>query len=207
MLPATEIVRLHQQTNAHWHDAAQSFAAPQPDTFAALVLQQHRANFDLWHREDAARDTHATDAAIAEVKHDIDRLNQRRNDLAERIDEQLLREAGSQPADAALHSETPGMMIDRLSILSLKIFHTEEEAERADAEPSHRERNLRRLNVLREQRDDLTGCLDELWAAVQQGQRRFKLYRQMKMYNDPTLNPVLYGRHESSSDDATPAAS
>jgi hypothetical protein len=179
--------------NAHWHDAARS--APVVESpLGALLLEQHRANFDLWHREDAARDPLAADQAIAAVKRAIDKLNQRRNDLVERIDQALLEAVGEQDADAALNSETPGMMIDRLSILSLKIFHTEEETRRDEAEEAHRTRNRQRLNVLAEQRDDLTRCLDELWAEVLGKRRRFKLYRQLKMYNDPALNPVLYGR-------------
>ena len=109
----------------------------------------------------------------------------------ERIDQKLLQEAGEQRAQAPLHSETPGMMIDRLSILELKRFHTEEEVARG-ANDEHVERNQQRLAVLKEQRDDLRDGLDALWADVMSGRRRFKLYLQMKMYNDPALNPVLY---------------
>ena len=156
-----------------------------------LVIGQHRANFDLWHEEDEARDPQASPEKIAAVKRSIDRLNQRRNDLMERIDQKLLQEAGEQRAQAPLHSETPGMMIDRLSILELKRFHTEEEVARG-ANDEHVERNQQRLAVLKEQRDDLRDALDALWADVMSGRRRFKLYLQMKMYNDPALNPVLY---------------
>jgi hypothetical protein len=85
-------------------------------------------------------------------------------------------------------------MIDRLSILALKIFHTREEAHRGSATEAHRQRNAERLALLEEQRDDLAACLDALWSEVLDGKRRFKLYRQMKMYNDPELNPVMYGR-------------
>ena len=160
--------------------------------FDDLVLEQHRANFDLWHEEDEARDPRATPEKIVAVKKAIDRLNQRRNDLMERIDRMLLDGAGEQRAEAPLHSETPGMMIDRLSILELKRFHTEEEVGRA-ADEQHVQRNQERLAVLKEQREDLRDALDALWAEVMSGRRRFKLYRQMKMYNDPALNPVLYG--------------
>jgi hypothetical protein len=156
-----------------------------------LVIEQHRANFDLWHEEDQARDPEATPEKIVAIKRAIDRLNQRRNDLMERIDRMLLSEAGEQLAEAPLHSETPGMMIDRLSILELKRFHTEEEVARAAGE-EHAQRNQQRLAVLKEQREDLREALDALWAEVMSGRRRFKLYRQMKMYNDPALNPVLY---------------
>jgi hypothetical protein len=93
---------------------------------------------------------------------------------------------------APLHSESPGLIIDRLSILALKIFHTESQLHRST--PEHQHRNHLRLLVLNEQRTDLSGCLADLWKQVLTGERRFKIYRQLKMYNDPTLNPVLYRR-------------
>ena len=190
MFDAAHIVTLHDQFNAHGHDARSP--APQLDSpFDELVLNQHRANFDLWHCEDRARDPDVADTTIVQVKHDIDRLNQLRNDFVEQIDTILLQVA-PQNTTAPLHSETPGLIIDRLSILSLKIFHTEEQIHRST--PEHRDRNLRRLLVLNEQRTDLAACIADLWSNVLAGQRRFKLYRQLKMYNDPTLNPVLYGR-------------
>jgi hypothetical protein len=99
-----------------------------------------------------------------------------------------------QNSGAPLHSETPGLMVDRLSILALKMYHTHEEAYRVSATEAHRRRNRERLALLEEQRNDLAGCLDALWAEVLGGTRRFKLYRQMKMYNDPELNPAIYGR-------------
>jgi hypothetical protein len=191
MLEAEQIVRLHDQATLFWHDPA----APQPVAathFDQLVLDQHRANFDLWHREDAARDPMSGDQAIAACKRAIDKLNQLRNDLTERLDRDLLESLAPLDPDLPLHSETPGLMIDRLSILGLKIFHTAEEANRSSATHEHRERNRERLLVLNAQRDDLGGCLAELWTDITAGTRRFKLYRQLKMYNDPALNPVLY---------------
>ena len=95
--------------------------------------------------------------------------------------------------DAELNSESPGLMIDRLSILSLKIFHTREEIGRTDAPEGHAERNRERLAILLEQRGDLAECLTQLWQQALDGRRRFKLYRQLKMYNDPNLNPAVYG--------------
>jgi hypothetical protein len=156
-----------------------------------LTLAQHRANFDLWHEEDAARDPDATDATITKVKHAIDRLNQERNDLVEQIDN-LLIDSVEQTPSAPLHSETPGLIIDRLSILSLKIFHTEEQLHRST--PKHQARNRERYTLLTSQRDNLAGCLTDLWRECAAGTRRFQLYRQLKMYNDPELNPVLYNR-------------
>ncbi|MHB1699143.1 MAG: DUF4254 domain-containing protein [Acidobacteriaceae bacterium] len=165
----------------------------QRDALQRAILNLHRANFDLWHEEDKARDPAATDARIATVKRAIDHLNQQRNDLVEVCDRLLLASLPSGPApDAPLHSETPGMMLDRLSILTLKIYHTAEEVERANAPPGHAERNRERLAVLQSQREDLAACLDRLWDDVLHGRRRFKLYQQMKMYNDPSLNPAVY---------------
>jgi hypothetical protein len=162
------------------------------DGLMALTMAQHRANFELWHEEDKARAPEVTDAEIARVKRSIDGLNQRRNDLVEKMDAWLI-ERLEQNAAAPLNSETPGLMIDRLSILALKIYHTREEIERTGATEAHRRRNQDRMALLVEQRDDLAGCLDALWAEVLEGTRRFKLYRQLKMYNDPELNPAVYG--------------
>jgi hypothetical protein len=169
---------------------------PQPDSgWLALVRRQHQANFDLWHIEDEARATGASDAELAAVKRRVDRTNQLRNDLAEELDRALLAwlEPQGLPNPAApLNSESPGLMIDRLSILSLKIYHTREEAGRAGTPPGHAARNLDRLAILEEQRTDLAACLDSLWRETLAGTRRFKLYRQLKMYNDPSLNPAIY---------------
>ena len=196
---ARDVARLHDESTALWHrDPA---AAPSPGSFCldapvfATILAQHRANFDLWHVEDRARDPRATDHDIAEVKRAIDRFNQTRNDLAEQCDVVLLdalRPSGLPGPSAPLHSESPGLMIDRLSILALKIYHTQEEIDRPGAPSGHAQRNRDRLALLAEQRGDLIACLDQLWSEVLAGRRRFKLYRQLKMYNDPTLNPEIY---------------
>ena len=192
VLTAAAILYTHDQANAAWHTAAAAEAPP--DALSGLILAQHRANFDLWHQEDEARSPEASDAQIAQVKRAIDRLNQQRNDLVEQIDQLLFTLAADQNEAAPLHSETPGLIIDRLSILSLKLFHTAEEVDRASATEAHRRRNRDRLAILTQQRNDLAQCLDDLWTQVKAGQRRFRLYRQMKMYNDPDLNPVLYNQ-------------
>ncbi len=192
MFDAKALTLIHDESTRRRH-CGQSDATP-PDELSRLALAQHRANFDLWHEEDKARDPNATDASITHVKHQIDSLNQQRNDLVEKIDLALLAEAGPQNESAPLHSETPGLIVDRLSILALKIYHTAEEAHRDSATEDHRKRNLERLRILTQQRDDLATCLDALWQQILRGERRFRLYRQMKMYNDPDLNPVLYTR-------------
>ena len=200
MLDVLQITRLHDEATNRWHqggpspDEARSLAEqPQPNAdLVELAVAQHRANYDLWHEEDLARAPDATDADLARIKRAIDVLNQRRNDLMEAMDGLLLAAAGPQNPDASLHSESPGLILDRLSILALKLYHTAEESRRANAPEEHRQRNLERLHLLEEQRSDLAACLDTLWTQVLAGKRRFKLFRQLKMYNDPELNPAVY---------------
>ncbi len=206
-LSASSITALHDRSNTAWHRLETASAAmPDPlatmpvriegDPLLSLVAAQHLTNYRLWHVEDLARLQTATTADIARAKRTIDRINQQRNDLAEQVDALLLAETAAHAIAAStsipLHSETPGMMIDRLSILSLKMYHTQEEVDRMDAPVGHAARNQERLQVLKAQRSDLATCLDQLWQAVLAGERRFNLYYQMKMYNDPSLNPALY---------------
>ena len=203
MLNALEITQLHDEATIRWH---QEPSVPNPPALTAseapaasaelieLALAHHRANFDLWHQEDKVREPDASDASVGRIKHSIDALNQRRNDLVEAIDRLLLAAAGEQDPAAPLHSESPGLILDRLSVLALKLYHTAEEGRRPTASEAHRQRNLDRLVLLQEQRDDLAACLDRLWQEVLAGRRRFKLYRQFKMYNDPDLNPAVYDR-------------
>jgi hypothetical protein len=205
MVSAEEMVQLQDRLTREWHekpDAPVGGSSSGPDgEWLRLVAQQHRANFDLWHIEDKARTPGASDGEIALVKRGVDVTNQLRNDLVEELDRAMMgwMEARGLPNPAApLQSESPGMIIDRLSILALKIYHTKEEAERMDAPPGHGERNRERLAILEEQRGDLAGCLDMLWRETVGGTRRFKLYRQLKMYNDPTLNPAIYGKSAAS---------
>jgi hypothetical protein len=205
MLSAETIVSLHDRKTSAWHLAdARPDSTPEANLdWLGLVTMQHRANFDLWHIEDEARAPGATDAELAEVKRRVDQTNQRRNDLAEELDRALLTwlEARNLPNPVApLHSESPGLMVDRLSILALKIYHTREEATREDAPQGHLERNRQRLEILEEQRADLANCLDALWQQTLAGTRRFKLYRQLKMYNDASLNPAIYGKQLRQSD-------
>ena len=214
MVSATEIVVLQDRLTREWHEKpaaggegpfpARSGQAREANNeggvggeWLTLVARQHRANFDLWHIEDEARAPNASGTEIARVKRRIDQTNQQRNDLIEELDSAIqgwLKARGLPNPDAPLNSEPPGMMIDRLSILALKIYHTREEAERRDAPPGHAELNRDRLAILEEQRADLAACLDALWQETLGGKRRFKLYRQLKMYNDPALNPAIYGK-------------
>ena len=159
------------------------------------IEANHRCNNLLWDEEDQARRRDVADSAIAANKRAIDGYNQRRNDAVERIDEALLaRLAGIAPAAGAWHnSETAGAIIDRLSILALKVFHMREQTLRTDAAAEHVQACREKLARLTFQRDDLARCLDTLLAAAAGGAAYWRVYRQFKMYNDPTLNPYLYG--------------
>ena len=162
------------------------------------VLVNHRFNCSLWNEEDLARRTQAADAEIAANKRNIDRFNQARNDAMERIDDALLRATADWPraADARLSSETAGAMIDRMSILSLKIHHMGLQTVRTDVDEAHRETTRGKQAQLRLQREDLASCYDRLLDEVAAGSGRFKIYRQFKMYNDPTMNPVLVAERQ-----------
>lgn len=164
------------------------------------VLAQHLMNFKLWHVEDIARRKDVGASVIAECKYRIDTLNQRRNDAMEAVDACLLgRLRKFLPAAAdgermRLNTESLGMTVDRLSILALKIFHMEEQTRRTDTDEAHRKNCAEKLTVLKEQRADLVQAVFDLVEDFCTGIKRPKVYYQFKMYNDPTLNPELYGK-------------
>jgi hypothetical protein len=162
------------------------------------ILVNHRFNCSLWNEEDLARRTQAADAAIASNKRQIDRFNQTRNDAMERIDDALLRATADWPRapDARLSSETAGAMIDRMSILSLKIHHMGLQTVRTDVDDAHRASTRAKQAQLRTQRADLASCYDRLLDELHAGSGFFKIYRQFKMYNDPSLNPVLVAERQ-----------
>lgn len=197
---------LDAQSIMQFHDAMLARPDwPQAEAQAASgadwewIAANHRYNTLLWNEEDKARRTDVGPEAIAASKRLIDQYNQKRNDAVERIDEALLAalgQAGDEPPapGARLNSETAGAMTDRLSILSLKIFHMRRQTERDDAGADHIARCREKLERLIMQRRDLGACLDQLLADAAAGRAWFKIYRQFKMYNDPTLNPYLYGK-------------
>lgn len=160
------------------------------------IAANHRYNGLLWLEEDRARRRDVGPEAIAASKALIDRYNQKRNDAVEVLDEALLASLGGiEPEPGArLSSETAGAMIDRLSILALKIHHMRMQAQRADAGPEHVRTCGARVERLRIQRHDLASCLDALLLDARAGRAYFKVYRQFKMYNDPALNPYLNGQ-------------
>lgn len=169
----------HESSESAWH----------------WIEENHRYNTLLWAEEDKARRTDVDAAEIARSKRLIDRYNQKRNDAVEAIDESILGELADCPrrSDARLNSETAGAMIDRLSILSLKIFHMELQTHRPEASRAHVLACADKLARLMVQRQDLAACLDRLLVDASRGDAYFKVYRQFKMYNDPALNPYLYG--------------
>jgi hypothetical protein len=204
-LDASSIVRFHDGKLAEqdWPTISR-LAQAGPSSRASSVWdrieENHCFNSLLWDEEDMARRTDVDAADIAEGKRRIDRYNQKRNDAVEAIDEAILsalQHVVREPT-ARLNSETAGSMIDRLSILSLKILHMRHQAERIDVPQEHTAVCAARLQKLGEQRRDLAFCLDALLAGARSGSAYFKVYRQFKMYNDPHLNPYLYGRPDAS---------
>lgn len=149
-----------------------------------------------WHLEDIIRDPHIDPVEALALKRRIDRSNQDRTDLVEQIDSyfrQKYSEVNILP-DARINTESPAWAIDRLSILALKIYHMKEQAERGDASDEHREKCQNKLDVLLEQQVDLSMAIDQLLEDIETGHKYMKVYRQMKMYNDPSTNPILYGK-------------
>ena len=147
-----------------------------------------------WHYEDIIRDPHIEPTEALALKRRIDHSNQDRTDLVEEIDtyfRQLYSDVTPLP-DARLNTESPAWAIDRLSILALKIYHMREQVERTDATEEHRARCQAKLDVLLEQQVDLSTAIDQLLEDIKEGRKYMKVYRQMKMYNDPSTNPVLY---------------
>jgi hypothetical protein len=193
--PATtaEIDALLDRLVARWHEVD---PAHTEEGLRGRICDLHRFNFLLWHEEDIARSPAVTDARIAAVKRAIDRYNQARNDAIEKLDDWLIGELAARgitaAATAPAATETPGAAIDRLSILELRRYHMREQVERTDATAEHRAKAAEKLVVLDAQRDHLVAAIDRLLAEIFSGQRPLRVFRQMKMYNDPTMNPYLY---------------
>ena len=150
-----------------------------------------------WHLEDIVRDPQIDPVKALAIKRRIDRSNQDRTDIVEQIDSYFLERFSSVKVmdDATINTESPAWAVDRLSILALKIYHMSIESARADTSKEQQERCQRKLDVLLEQKKDLSMAIDMLLDDMQQGRKYMKVYRQMKMYNDPSLNPVLYSQN------------
>ena len=188
-----QLTRLQVETVARWHQ--EPIANPYTG-MEELVCQQHEHNYRLWHQEDIARSPSATDEKIAEVKRAIDKLNQARNDMIEQVDDaitQHLSDLGVSPSgDAPINTETAGSAIDRLSIMSLRLYHYREQLERSDVDVDHREKVEQRIALCEQQHCDLSSSLQQLLDDLFAGKKQHRTYRQMKMYNDPSLNPEIY---------------
>lgn len=193
MINVQDIVTLQTETVARWHEE------PIDNPYTGLqqaVCTQHQFNFQLWHQEDIARSRNVTDEKIAEVKRAIDGFNQNRNDWIENVDDYISGLVDSSNVtvkdDARLNTETPGSVFDRLSILSLRIFHMEEQLQRDDVDQAHFDSVNQKIAICRLQQDELSNSLQELLDDIFAGRKRHRTYRQLKMYNDPSLNPYLY---------------
>jgi hypothetical protein len=186
---AAKIAAHQLDLTTRWHHAT---PAATGDDFSRLVEENHLRNFSLWHEEDVARRDDLGFEAIYKAKRNIDRFNQERNNFAEEMDKAIVAALAPAESGCPRNSETPGMMIDRLSILALKEFHMHEETVRTDVSSAHLEKCAEKLARIRRQRADLTTCLAELLDDVVARRRTFSVYYQFKMYNDPALNPQLY---------------
>jgi hypothetical protein len=200
MIDVNQLTNLQFNAVEYWHDRKFVILKPENDLFA-VVLEQHRFNFDLWHEEDIARSPDVSDSKIAQVKRRIDQLNQKRNDGIERLDaaiiEQLAEIKRAPKPDARINTETPGSAIDRLSIMSLRLFHLQEQLQRSDAGLEHQQLVSQRINRCFLQHADLSRSLTELLDDIIAGNKILKVYHQFKMYNDPAMNPYLYNHKKS----------
>lgn len=194
MLTAKKIKIFHDKylSNENWPDKF-TFQYETSRTIFKFIEANHYFNTKLWNEEDLARRQKVSDTEIASNKRAIDKFNQQRNDCIEKIDEfiinknpKILEMSGMQ------NSETLGSIVDRLSILSLKIFHMTLQTKRIEVSRSHKEDCQKKLSILITQRNDLGKCFDDLLLDCANGVRYFKQYKQYKMYNDPNLNPQIY---------------
>lgn len=191
IIDAAAVIEWHEAALTDWYREVPERLEPGED-LRSRVLAQHFCNFSLWNHEDEARRRDVSDSYIAQTKRAIDGWNQRRNDLIEALDVAMLAKLPQPDAEQArMNSETAGSMIDRMSIMSLKIHHMGINAARKD-DPELARSCAAKLEVLMLQRADLGRCLQELIADFAAGARYFKLYRQYKAYNDPRLNPSIY---------------
>ena len=191
--------RIFDKCIADYHikdDVDQAFQNPYPkDKIEHLLYRKNWIDTVQWHYEDIIRDPEINPDAALVLKRKIDASNQDRTDLVEYIDSYFLNKYRSVEIkqDATINTESPAWAIDRLSILALKIYHMQEEVNRSDASDAHRESCQAKLDVLLQQKADLSLAIDQLLADIEAGDKYMKVYKQMKMYNDEELNPVLRG--------------
>ena len=185
-----DIAAFQQDSILHWKASGVNH---HQTGFLTLVEENHAFNYQLWHAEDRARREDMGFEFVYQAKREIDHCNQQRNNRMELMDEWLFNALHPAPTTTCpVHSETPGMMIDRLSILALKAYHMALQIQRTDVDATHKKNCLIKLNTIEQQQEQLQHCLHDLLQAVTNHTRTFRVYHQFKMYNDPTLNPELY---------------
>lgn len=192
--------RIFEESIQTYHikdDVYQEFTNPYPkDKIEHLLYRKNWIDTVQWHYEDIIRDPGINPEDALDLKRKIDASNQDRTDLVEYIDSYFLEKYKTVEVkqDASINTESPAWAIDRLSILALKIYHMQEEVNRPDASSAHIEKCSQKLAVLLEQRKDLSTAIDQLLSDIEAGNKYMKVYKQMKMYNDDELNPVLRGQ-------------
>jgi hypothetical protein len=190
LFQATEIANLHHASIVLWKNEG---IALKQEHFLALVEENHAFNYQLWHAEDRARRDDMGHEYIYLAKREIDHCNQQRNNRMEAMDEWLYNILQPAASDhCPVHSESPGMMIDRLSILALKAYHMNLQIQRSEVDEAHRHNCQRKWQTIVTQHNQLMDCLQLLIDEIKAKTRTFRVYHQFKMYNDPTLNPQLY---------------
>ncbi|TGK56800.1 DUF4254 domain-containing protein [Leptospira wolffii] len=194
-LDSAQVVGIFKKSVEDWHKEEKASPNPYPESSdESLFYKKNQIDTIQWHVEDEIRRPDLPDSELVQFKRKIDALNQERTDLVEQIDDRISAQFATveRKPNARMNSETPAWLIDRMSILELKIYHMDEQTLRKDVGPEHIETCKRKLAVLLEQRKDLSVCLDELLDDLSKGDKFYKVYRQMKMYNDKSLNPSLY---------------
>jgi hypothetical protein len=200
MLTADQCYTVFQRSIDDYHqhdDVDQPLNNPySPTTFESLLYTKNWIDTVQWHLEDIIRKPEINPAEGIAIKRRIDKSNQDRTDTVEKLDDQFLERFKNvvYKPGARMNSETPAWLLDRMSILMLKIFHMKEQTERKDASADHIQKCQSKLSILLEQKNDMRSAYDELIEDIQHGNRKFKVYRQMKMYNDASLNPMLYAQ-------------
>lgn len=193
MIDVDKVVKIQASCTDKWHH--HKIEIDQTD-FYAIVQENMKFNYELWHEEDKARRDDCGFEYVRDAKRVIDDCNQQRNNRIEKMDRWIVDALEPATQDCPSNSETPGMMIDRLSILSLKSFHMNEQVIRQDVGEEHRASAQQKLEVIKLQLTQLSNCLRELLVAVADKTRTFNVYYQFKMYNDPSMNPQLYKNKE-----------
>ncbi len=202
MIPKIQkITEVTIQSILDWHKEEKPTHNPYPENeFLHLIYKKNQIDTIQWHIEDEIRRPDLPAEELVKFKREIDKLNQDRTDTVELLDDTLFLEFKDikKEENARMNSETPAWLLDRMSILELKIYHMEEQANRKDAEPSHISKCKEKLSILLEQRKDLQKCFEDLTDDLYSGKKFMKVYRQMKMYNDEKLNPSLYNKNKNS---------